>query len=105
MLLVDLDFDATDHPIVALRVYAAGGTIVIMGEVVRRGEGLELRGVHIHSDAGANGFGGSTLRRLVRALMEMFNVDFVLVEGTRRAGRTNPGNRTRLLRFARKAAS
>jgi hypothetical protein len=101
---IDFDADATDHPIVTVRVRSSKGMIAIMGEIVRRGNGLELAKVHLHSDVGANAFGAAELRRLVRMLMEMFDVDSVMVTGTRRIGRGIPGNRTRSLRCTRQAA-
>jgi hypothetical protein len=104
-LVVDFDAGATDHPIMTLIVTTRQGVVTIMAEVAERGSVLELTGLHIHSSSGPNAFGAARLRELAHALMEMFNVDAVVVEGARRTTGAVPGNRKGPFRFTRKASS
>jgi hypothetical protein len=102
-LVVDFDLAATDHPIMTLTVRTPQGVITVMAETTGSGGVLEFRGLHMHSDAGANAFGAARLRALVGALMEKFDVDTVVVEGARRTTGAFPGNRKGPFRFTRKA--
>ena len=105
VIRVEIDPEGTDDPIATIQVHTPLGAITAMAEVRKRGRLLELTRAHVHSDTGANTYGAARLRSYADVLMETFDVDEILVIGAGRTTGAGPRDRTRALRFTRKASA
>lgn len=75
-----------------------------MAEPIVAGRTVTLRGLNIHGiEVWTNQLGPFGLRRVVREIMELIDVDEVIIEGSARVTGAKPGRKPRPIRFSRKA--
>jgi hypothetical protein len=104
-LWFELANDTTDHPIVTVTIDTPAGQLSAMAEPIRNGRSLLLRGLHVQSETvGRNTIGAANLTFMVRAFMEVMDLDELVVAGGLRTTGANPGRTPRERRFTRRAA-
>jgi hypothetical protein len=98
----DLDYDATDHPVVSIRMTTPVGVVELMAEVAEIGRSLQLRRVHVQSAVEANAIGLANWRLIANVVMEHMGYDEIIVEGAVCTTGARPGRRPQPIRFARR---
>ena len=101
----ELDEELSEGTLVAVIVTTPSGKIVELWAEVELGERvIVLRQLAVYGvTATAGGLGASTLRDLVRAAMEVFDVDRIRIEDTRRVSGARAGRAVRPIEFRRQA--
>jgi hypothetical protein len=98
----DIDYDATDHPVVTIRMTTPSGLIEVMAEVAADGRALRLARLHVQSAAEPNEIGYPNWRLVATMVMESMGYDEIIVEGAVRTTGASPGRRPRPIRFTRR---
>jgi hypothetical protein len=97
--------DLSQDPVATLRIETPAGVLPVMADRIETGNGLIARGLHINgegTDFGPGALGVANLRIIVRAFMERFDYDELVIEGAVRSSGRRAGNRPRSIRFARR---
>jgi hypothetical protein len=98
----DIDYDATEHPVVTIRIVTPVGLIEVMAEVAVDGHSLRLQRLHVQSAVEPNEIGHANWRLVAAMVMERMDYDEIIVEGAVRTTGASPGRRPRPIRFARR---
>lgn len=98
----DIDYDATDHPVVTIRIGTPVGAVEVMAEVAEHRRSLQLRRLHVQSAVEPNAIGLANWRLIANVVMERMGYDEIIVEGAVRTTGARPGRRPQPIRFARR---
>ena len=98
----DIDYDATDHPVVTVRITTPVGVVELMAEVAELGGSLQLRRLHVQSAIEPNAIGLANWRLIANVVMERMDYDEIIVEGAVRTTGARSGRRPQPIRFARR---
>ena len=98
----DIDYDATDHPVVTIRVVTPVGLIEVMAEVAVNRRSLRLQRLHVQSSAEPNEIGHANWRLIATMMMERMDYDEIIVEGAVRTTGASAGRRPQPIRFTRR---
>jgi hypothetical protein len=98
----DIDYDATDHPVVTIRLATPVGPVELMAEVAAVAGSLRLRRLHIQSNVAPNAIGRANWRLVATMVMERMEYDEIIVEGAVRTTGASPGRRPHPIRFTRR---
>jgi hypothetical protein len=98
----DFDYDATDHPVVTIRMSTPVGVVELVAEVAEDGRSLQLRRMHVQSAVAPNAIGLANWRLIANVVMELMGYDEIIVEGAVRTTGARPGRRPQPIRFARR---
>jgi len=97
-----IDYDATDHPVVTIRIATPVGLIEVMAEVAVDGRSLRLQRLHVQSGVEPNAIGHTNWRLVATMVMERMAYDEIIVEGAVRTTGASPRRRPRPIRFTRR---
>ena len=98
----DIDYDATDHPVVTIRMATPVGLIELMAEIAGDRQSLRLQRLHVQSVVEPNEIGHANWRLVATMVMEVMDYDEIIVEGAVRTTGASPGRRPRQIRFTRR---
>lgn len=96
--------EATDDPVVTVKITTPAGPVLVMAEAEERGRTLILRRLHVQGGA-PNDIGPANIRVIARAAMEEMDYDALEIEGAARTTGAHPGRRPRPIRFTRRNRS
>jgi hypothetical protein len=97
-----LDGNLTDGPVMTFVIVTPVGAVLVMGEPTSSGPVLNIRRSHVQAqDRSPMHIGTANLLMIVRAAMEEFGYDGIILEGAVRTTGANPGRTPRVLRFTR----
>ena len=87
-----MEDETTEHPVVTVIVDTPVGWLSVMAVPIRHGRSLTLLGLHVQSETVArNTIGPGNLAFIVRAFMEVMDLDeLVVAGGLRTTGATTP---------------
>jgi hypothetical protein len=104
-LWFELENETTEHPVATMIIDTPVGRLSVMAVPTRHGRSLTLRGLHVQSETvDRNAIGPANLAFMVRAFMEVMDLDELVVAGGLRTTGANPGRTPRERRFTRRAA-
>jgi hypothetical protein len=98
----DIDYDATDHPVVTIKIATPVGLIEVMAEIAVDARSLRLQRLHVQSAVEPNAIGHANWRLVAAMVMERMDYDEIIVEGAVRTTGASPGRRPQRIRFARR---
>ncbi|QYU67298.1 hypothetical protein J4558_20525 [Leptolyngbya sp. 15MV] len=100
-----LEDDATEHPVITLRLVLRSGVVLVMAELIEADRKAIARKLHVTVLSGAlrpNALGPAAVRSVALKLMEMHGYDELIVEGGVRERGADRVHRPRPIRFTRK---